>query len=85
VEGRVCPSISIGAAEREEPAFAFDNFSDDSARLQPPAQNFGNTPGLSDTPARRIRRLRVEDLADGTDASIVSMVNEAFQKMACVR
>src|SRR5438876_8076791 len=51
--------------------------------LDPHAQHFGDAPRLSDTAARRVRRFRVEDLADRSNAPIVEVRNETVERMTC--
>ena len=46
------------------------------------AQDFGDAPGLRDTPARSIRRFRVEYLADRADAGFAQVGRKRFEQRA---
>src|SRR6185503_15499123 len=50
--------------------------------LDPAAQHLGHAPGLGHAAARRVRRLRVEDLADGPDAGLAQVGHEALEERA---
>src|SRR5687768_12848002 len=43
-------------------------------------QNLGHAPRLRDAATRRERRLRIEDLADRSDAAFVQMRNESVEE-----
>src|SRR5437867_6259203 len=47
--------------------------------LHPHAQYFSDAPRLGDTAARRVRRFRVEDFADRSDARLIQMGHEAVE------
>src|SRR5262245_49025931 len=49
--------------------------------LHPEAQHLGHAPRLSNTPTRRERFLRVEHLADRSDAGIVEMRDEPVERV----
>src|SRR5580704_8406982 len=52
------------------------------AALDPAAQHFGNAPGLGNAATWSVGRLSVEDLADGSDASVRQMALETIEKLA---
>src|SRR4249919_2155586 len=54
----------------------------DHLELDPRAQQLRDTPRLRDAAARRKRRLRVEDLADRSDAGIIQVRDEAIERAA---
>src|ERR1051325_11079394 len=49
-------------------------------RLHPRAQDLGDAPRLGDATARRERRFGVEHFVDRTDAALVEVRDEAFEK-----
>ena len=67
-------------AQRPAGASAGPRFAGLGRGFDQAAQHFGDAPGLSDATPRREWRLRIEDLVDRADTSLVQMRNEAFQK-----
>src|SRR5579864_2007095 len=49
--------------------------------LVPAAENLGNAPGLSDTSSGSVRRIAIEDLADGSNTRMIEVVNEAVEEL----
>ena len=50
-------------------------------RFHPAAQHLRNAPGLGNTPAGRIWRFCIENLADRADAALTQVRNEALQSL----
>ena len=51
-------------------------------RLNPATQHFGHAPCLGHAAAGSVRRLGVEDFADGADACLIKLVQKALQELA---
>src|SRR5471030_2810209 len=56
-----------------------------ACRLHPATQHLRHAPRLRDAPAWRIGGLGVKNFADGTDACLIQVRDETFQKLPCRR